>query len=203
MDAKETTRLKLIRVAERLFAAQGVDGPTLLEIAQAAEQKNRAAVQYHFGDRRGLVEAILERHSSVVESSWVEPLSMLEREGLLTLERVVRLMIASLVRRSQADDGGAAYIQICRQLLVHPSMRLMETRMVSSEGALEMARVIRELAPPPPGFEVLWPMRLAHLLFHSIGDYLNHGALTGLTLEQFEEELSHSVVAWLKSPLGG
>ncbi len=193
------TQLELARAAERLFAQRGVDAPTLLEVATAAGQRNRGAVQYHFGDRRELVEAILERHSSVVQNSWIEPLAMLRREGLLTIERVVRLMVSSLVRRSQHEDGGAAYIQICRQLLVHPSIPLMSTRMVQSEGALRMAEAIRETAPPPRGFEVLWPMRLAHVLFHSIGDYQLHAATCGLSQSVFEDELARGIVAWLSA----
>lgn len=194
-----STRLKIMRVGERLFTERGVDGVTLLEIAKEAGQKNRAAVQYHFTDRRGLVEAILERHSSVVQQSWIEPLAMLRRENLLTLERAVGLMLGSLVRRSQHEDGGRAYIQICRQLLVHPTIPLMQTRMVMSEGALLMQTAINEMAHMPKGFEVLWPMRMAHLLFHSIGDYLDYGHLTRLSLDDFEQELRVSVVGWLRS----
>ena len=47
-----STRLKIMRVGERLFTERGVDGVTLLEIAKEAGQKNRAAVHTLFPYRR-------------------------------------------------------------------------------------------------------------------------------------------------------
>ncbi len=55
------TRLALMRAAEQLFAQQGVDRVSLREIAIAAGQRNVSAATYHFGSKRELIEAILER----------------------------------------------------------------------------------------------------------------------------------------------
>ncbi len=41
---------EIIRAAERLFAAQGIDGVSLREINRSAGQSNTGAVQHHFGD---------------------------------------------------------------------------------------------------------------------------------------------------------
>lgn len=54
-----TTRDRLIRAAEELFAAQGVDGAQLRDIVALAGQSNPSAVQYHFGSRAGLVDAVM------------------------------------------------------------------------------------------------------------------------------------------------
>lgn len=187
-----------MRVAERLFAERGVDSVTLLEIAQAAEQRNRAAVQYHFKDRRGLVEACLNRHSKVVQESWIEPLAMLRRENMLTVERCVGLMVSSVVRRAHHEDGGAAYISMCRQLLVHPTIRLMDTDQVKAEGARAMGQAIAESVAVPKGFTRLYTLRLAHLLFHSVGDYLEFGR-SKVSREAFEVDLVRSICGWLHS----
>lgn len=53
------TRDKLIRAAEELFAAQGVDGAQLRDIVALAGQSNPSAVQYHFGSRAGLLDAVM------------------------------------------------------------------------------------------------------------------------------------------------
>ncbi|GHG19731.1 TetR/AcrR family transcriptional regulator [Streptomyces filamentosus] len=53
------TREKLIRAAEELFAAQGVDGAQLRDITRLAGQANPSAVQYHFGSRAGLLDAVM------------------------------------------------------------------------------------------------------------------------------------------------
>ncbi|MEV6045156.1 helix-turn-helix domain-containing protein [Streptomyces xanthochromogenes] len=53
------TREKLIRAAEEVFAAQGVDGAQLRDIVRLAGQSNPSAVQYHFGSRAGLLDAVM------------------------------------------------------------------------------------------------------------------------------------------------
>ncbi|MDT9691561.1 TetR family transcriptional regulator [Streptomyces sp. P9(2023)] len=53
------TREKLIRAAEQVFAAQGVDGAQLRDIVALAGQSNPSAVQYHFGSRAGLLDAVM------------------------------------------------------------------------------------------------------------------------------------------------
>ena len=46
--------------AERLFAERGLDGVSLRQIGAAAGKGNNSAVQYHFGSKEHLVEAIFE-----------------------------------------------------------------------------------------------------------------------------------------------
>lgn len=50
---------KILNAAERLFAERGL-GVSLREISAAAGQRNHSAVQYHFGDKAGLVDALYE-----------------------------------------------------------------------------------------------------------------------------------------------
>lgn len=53
------TREKLIRAAEEIFAAQGVHGGQLRDVVALAGQANPSAVQYHFGSRERLVDAVM------------------------------------------------------------------------------------------------------------------------------------------------
>ena len=46
--------------AERLFARHGIDGVSLRQIGAAAGNGNNSAVQYHFGSREALIQAIFE-----------------------------------------------------------------------------------------------------------------------------------------------
>ena len=52
------TAQELLVTAERLFAEHGLDGVSLRQIAVEAGSANNSAVQYHFGSKDGLVEAI-------------------------------------------------------------------------------------------------------------------------------------------------
>lgn len=53
------TREKLIRAAEEVFATKGVDGAQLRDVVSLAGQGNPSAVQYHFGSRAGLLDAVM------------------------------------------------------------------------------------------------------------------------------------------------
>ncbi|WP_431032564.1 TetR family transcriptional regulator [Streptomyces sp. P6-2-1] len=54
-----STREKLIRAAEEVFAEQGVHGAQLRDVVRLAGQGNPSAVQYHFGSRQGLLDAVM------------------------------------------------------------------------------------------------------------------------------------------------
>src|SRR5699024_769207 len=51
-----------------LFARSGIDGTLTRRIVAMAGQGNDSAVNYHFGSRRGLLTAIIERHMERIEA---------------------------------------------------------------------------------------------------------------------------------------
>jgi AcrR family transcriptional regulator len=54
-----STKEQLMLTAERLFAMHGIDGVSLRQIGVTAGTTNNSAVQYHFGSKDALVQAIL------------------------------------------------------------------------------------------------------------------------------------------------
>jgi AcrR family transcriptional regulator len=52
--------LRLVLVAERLFAVSGIDGVSLRQIATEAGSGNNSAVRYYFGSKSGLISAIFQ-----------------------------------------------------------------------------------------------------------------------------------------------
>lgn len=74
------SRLKMILVAEELFAREGINEVSLRTIASAAGQSNVAAVQYHFGGRDGLLRAIFDHRVRQME---VTRKARLERLGTI------------------------------------------------------------------------------------------------------------------------
>lgn len=61
------TRLRILLVAERLFAERGVFALPLRDIGIEAGQKNHTAVQYHFGDREALLREIINYRLAATE----------------------------------------------------------------------------------------------------------------------------------------
>ncbi|AUY51956.1 TetR family transcriptional regulator [Streptomyces sp. CB01881] len=58
-SAGHETREKLLRAAEELFATRGVETALTRGITRLAGQSNPSAVQYHFGSRESLLDAIM------------------------------------------------------------------------------------------------------------------------------------------------
>lgn len=118
----EHTRQRLVSAAETLFAERGIEGCSLREINAAAGQRNATALQYHFGDRNGLLVAVLRKHHADVEIRRHTLLDAYESEGVDDL----RALAAALVRPSAAKladpDGGRAYLRIHAELLNRPEL---------------------------------------------------------------------------------
>ena len=56
----------MLDAAERLFALQGIETASLRDISVEAGQRNNSAVQYHFGDRAGVVAAVFTRRMDTI-----------------------------------------------------------------------------------------------------------------------------------------
>ena len=84
-----STREHLIDTAESLFLSQGVDEVSLRAIVRGAGQKNPSALQYHFGNREGLIEAIVARRFRQQEARRAELLrEAAQQDHLLTLREI-------------------------------------------------------------------------------------------------------------------
>ena len=60
------TRALLLATAERLFAQRGIDAVSIREILDEAGQRNKNAAQYYFGGRDGLISALANTRSAVL-----------------------------------------------------------------------------------------------------------------------------------------
>ena len=110
------TRAKIISTAEQLFAEQGVASVSLNEITRAAEQKNRNAVHYHFGNKDALLQAIFEKHWAPISAQRTAMIDAIERNGDIQLQDVASVLVRPVAARFDDPDGGVAYIKISAQL---------------------------------------------------------------------------------------
>jgi AcrR family transcriptional regulator len=65
----ENPKVALILAAEIAFARDGIDGASLREIAARSGQRNHHAVQYHFGSRETLVQAVFDYRMDQMEEA--------------------------------------------------------------------------------------------------------------------------------------
>ncbi len=166
------TRLALMRAAEQLFAQQGVDRVSLREIAIAAGQRNVSAATYHFGSKRELIEAILERHSLPMQASW-KPLLEQDSQQPVTLHALLDAVVRPLAAKIDDADGGRCYLELCAELVASRSFPLMGMRIANTTEAQDITRRIAGRGPEvQPMVRMVRTTRLAGLIYGSLGDYL-------------------------------
>lgn len=86
-------KVALILAAEVLFARDGIEGASLREIAAQAGQRNHHAVQYHFGSRDSLVQAIFDYRMNQMEGARGAMLALAEAAGSLADLRTITEII--------------------------------------------------------------------------------------------------------------
>jgi AcrR family transcriptional regulator len=127
----------LRRSAERLFAAHGLDGVSLRQITREAGQRNTTALQYHFGNRDGLLLEVLEHHLRQVE---------LRREALLDRyrDRHAEVLAEASARPANRAGGGHREEEALRELadaLVMPLCAELDC----AEGGPEFLQIAAEV----------------------------------------------------------
>lgn len=108
------TRERLLDAAEELFAEHGVDGVTLRQIGRRAGQHNTSAIQYHFGDRAALLQAMFDRHLAIIDPRHH---AVLDRDAgrPLDLHRLVEALVRPLAEHL-ATVSGRRFVAIQAQL---------------------------------------------------------------------------------------
>jgi AcrR family transcriptional regulator len=98
-----STRERLLEVAEGLFAESGFDQVSVRDITQAAGA-NVAAVNYHFGSRNGLVDAVVERFVLPVEAARLRALEAVEQSGEPSLEAIMEAYLKPVLDRVSESE---------------------------------------------------------------------------------------------------
>jgi AcrR family transcriptional regulator len=110
------TREKLLLAAQKLYGERSIDAVSLNEITKAAGQRNRTALRYHFGDREGLLQAIIDRHSEPVSTLRKKYREQIDTDILGAARSAARLLIIPLGQYIDDSPEGAHYISILSQL---------------------------------------------------------------------------------------
>lgn len=116
---KRTTKEALIEVGEQLLGQRGFYGVSLREIAAEAGQSNTNAVQYHFKDKEGLIYAIIEDRSAIIENTRRVQLAMFEEESQLSCHDLLKIFWLPLMTIQDAD-GYHSYCRFMLQYMLYP-----------------------------------------------------------------------------------
>ena len=125
-ERPSSTKARIVEAAEQLFAEGGISTTSLRHITARAGV-NLAAVNYHFGSRDALIEAVYARRLQPLNVERLRKLKELEREvggRPLTLHQIIRAFIEPVLRISRDPVlGGPLFIRLVGQSYTEGSTR--------------------------------------------------------------------------------
>ncbi len=144
-------KARLVDTAERLFSERGVEKVSLVEVSRESGQKNRNAAQYHFGDRIGLINAVLDKHSDRIAQDRRELLDELEQAPQLAMRALVEVVILPVTNHVKTDPNGHTYLQLNRQIASSSEHRVLGMRRVREmPDLLRLQDMMEALMPRQP-----------------------------------------------------
>ena len=114
-STKKSRKERILDAAEELFSEHGFDGVTLRNITTAANV-DVALVNYHFGPKRDLFDAVLNRRAEVlnqVRSDALDACLLNAGDGRLTVEDIIHAYLAPMGEiQGSADEGWRHYFAL-------------------------------------------------------------------------------------------
>jgi AcrR family transcriptional regulator len=208
------TRTRILDAAEELFMQHGFEGTSMRQLTARAGA-NLSAVNYHFGSKNALVEAVFRRRLDPMNTARIAELERLEKEAgarPLSPEAIIRAFIgASLRMIEDAKGGGRNFIRLLGRTYTDPQKPIRALIGQLYAPAMERFKAAFERAlPQMPRKELVWRM---HFMFGTLAYTLaatdTVQLIAGYKPEDrydarlLESRLAAFLLAGLKAPLHG
>ena len=123
-DPRAPTRDALINAAERLFIEKGHHATSLRDITREAHA-NLAAVNYHFGSKEALIQAVLKRRLSAINEERLLALDRLEQAACgnpLKPSQILDAFFGTLLRMAADETGeGPGVLMLLERTMTDPA----------------------------------------------------------------------------------
>jgi AcrR family transcriptional regulator len=157
------TRTRILDAAEELFMQHGFEG-TSMRLLTAKAGVNLAAVNYHFGSKDALIEAVFRRRLDPMNTERVAALERLENPSA---EDIIRAFVGPSLRLIEdAKGGGRNFIRLLGRTYTEPAktIRALIGQMYAPAMQRYKAALERALPQMPPD-ELVWRM---HFMFGTL-----------------------------------
>jgi AcrR family transcriptional regulator len=118
------TKTRILDVAESLFMEHGFEATSLRQLTTAAGV-NLAAVNYHFGTKEELFQAVLTRRLDPMNQQRIGLLDELEREAAgkpIACERILSAMLIPALRLSRDEEhSGKNFLRLIGRAYADPA----------------------------------------------------------------------------------
>jgi AcrR family transcriptional regulator len=160
------TRTRILDAAEELFMQQGFGG-TSMRLLTSKAGVNLAAVNYHFGSKDALIEAVFRRRLDPMNIARIAALAALEASGTPDADAIIRAFVgASLRMLEDAKGGGRNFIRLLGRTYTEPAKGIRH--LIGQMYAPTMQRykaALERALPQMPREELVWRM---HFMFGTL-----------------------------------
>ncbi len=163
------TQIRILDAAEELFLQHGFEGASM-RMLTARAGVNLAAVNYHFGSKDALIEAVLRRRLDPMNASRVAALDRLEAEAAgraLDPAAIIGAFVGTSLRMIEdARGGGRNFIRLLGRTYTDPDKRIRALIGQLYAPAMERYKAAFQRALPDlPAEELVWRM---HFMFGTL-----------------------------------
>ena len=123
-SSQDSTKSRILDVAEHLFMEHGFEATSLRSLTSSAGV-NLAAVNYHFGSKEELFQAVLTRRLDPMNQERIELLAKLERDAgskPIACERILAAMLTPALRLARDERrGGKNFLRLLGRAYADPA----------------------------------------------------------------------------------
>ncbi|WP_116472915.1 TetR/AcrR family transcriptional regulator [Zobellella maritima] len=204
--SKKDTKQKILDAAEVLFAEQGFNDASLRIITSTADV-NLASVNYHFGSKKDLIKAVMDRYLSIFMPNVDDALQRLLQEPDFRLEQVFECFVAPLMALTRIKRRGPEiFIQLLGRGYID-NQGFLRWFIVNHYGQVleHFSQAIRKGAPELSASDVFW--RLHFTLGTVVFTMASSDALRDIAQADFNEEIDveglvRKLIPYLASGVG-
>ncbi|WP_018413378.1 TetR/AcrR family transcriptional regulator [Methyloversatilis thermotolerans] len=205
-DSVSDTQLRIMDAAQSLFAAHGFEATSMRMITTTAGV-NLAAVNYHFGSKDALVQAVLRRHLVPLNAQRMADLDEAERRAAgapLKAHVIVECFFGGSLRMASASEQGREFMRLLGRTFTEPLPAVR--RCLAQEYGPVVARyrdAFSRALPAVPLQEIVWRL---HFMFgatsYAVSGIDTLQALTGVEVDEAQamRDLTPRLMSFL---LGG
>ncbi|MFT3760799.1 TetR/AcrR family transcriptional regulator [Thauera sp.] len=200
------TRDRILDAAERLFMEHGFEGTSMRMITSAANA-NLAAVNYHFGSKDALIQAVFRRRLTALNETRLAALDRLEAEAggeTIKPSRIVEAFFGTALElAADTEHGGSTFMRLLSRTYNEPNAFVRQ--FLAEEYAEVMDRFLTALFRSLPGVprdEIMWRFHyMMGAMSFAIAGVESVYAMAGLPRE--EEPPSRMLPRLMSFLLGG
>jgi AcrR family transcriptional regulator len=204
-----STVVKILNCAEKEFAARGYEGTPLQRIAKGAKV-NQALINYHFGSKEKLYQAVFLRRGSELTRERLRLLDELESRtsGRPTVEDLVRCFLVPAITMGYEGSDGRNFLKLQARLHSEPKEITGKLRrIIYDQATLRYIESFKAALPQIDPKAIVWRVTMmigAYLYIVSDAsrlEQLSNGSCNINDHDEVMRQLSAFLTAGFKGPL--